>query len=113
MRVKWHKSYHCLWRRVSRHCLLIRATCDTWASPCACCMFSSQSRIMYNSKVYFWKEISSFIRQGHIKLIKSDGKVFIMYQFCSSVNPEKLNASQFPQKYCAARLTLIIIRNIY
>ncbi len=32
------------------HRLLIRATCDTWASACACCMFSSQSRILYSSK---------------------------------------------------------------
>lgn len=36
------------------HRLLIRATCDTWASACACCMFSSQSCILYSSKGFIF-----------------------------------------------------------
>ncbi len=74
----------------------------------------------FGVRFFFFKSIHLFIKEAS-KWSKVTVKTFTMLliiyiknKFYSSVNPGKSNVSQFPQKYCAARLfsTLTIIRNV-
>ncbi len=60
---------------------------------------------VWGQLVYFFKEINSFIQQGHIKLIKMDSediynvKNFLFWISIHQIILKKVGLSQFPQKY--------------